>query len=203
MKKVFLIFLMILTSLLFAEYKTTSKSNKEIMTEIAMRRYGGKIRQANTEKGKIVIVNKQSFIESAVLEKFVKNLERQFRYIIEVSKEDYTSNSSRFVIRLEELDRKERILLAPEDCWVSVNVKGLIIDNPPKAELRNRFEKEVRRALSFGCGGTCGTEPNGLCRMVTELSDLDVIPGFDFALDVETRIINNMNMSGVRPYRIA
>ena len=39
--------------------------------------------------------------------------------------------------------------------------------------------------------------------MVTELSDLDAIPGLDFALDVEARIVNNMNTSGIRPYRIA
>ena len=203
MKKILLIVLAVLTTSLLANNKPTGKSNKEIMAKIAMKRYGGKIRQANTEKGKILVVNRQSFVEASVLENIVKNLERQFRYIIEVSKEEQLSSPSCFVIRLEELDRKERVLLAPEDCWVSVNVKGLIADNPPKAVLRNRFEKEVRRAFSFVCGGTCGTEPNGLCRMVTELSDLDAIPGLDFALDVEARIVNNMNTSGIRPYRIA
>ena len=39
--------------------------------------------------------------------------------------------------------------------------------------------------------------------MVDSLSDLDSIPGLDFALDIEARIVNNMNETEVKPYRIA
>ena len=106
MKKILLIALAVLTTSLLANDKPIGKSNKEIMAKIAMKRYGGKIRQANTEKGKILVVNRQSFVESSVLENIVKNLERQFRYIIEVSKEEQLSSPSCFVIRLEELDRQ-------------------------------------------------------------------------------------------------
>lgn len=179
------------------------RTNKEIMAQIAMKRYGGKIRQPNTERGEIVFVNTQKTVDTKVLEKAIEKLERQFKYIVKVSDKDMASSAGRFVIRLENLDRPERILLAPENFWVSVNVKSLAADNPPKVILADRFEKEVRRAFAFVCGGTCGTEPNGICRMVKSLSDLDAIPGIDFALDVEARIVNNMRETEIKPYRIA
>ena len=182
---------------------TAKKSNKEIMDHIAMKRYGGKIRQPNSERGEIVFVNSQKTVEASVLAKAMEKLERQFKYIVKVSDKDVDASASRLVVRLEDLDRKERVLLAPESYWVSVNVKSLAADNPPKAILADRFEKEVRRAFAFVCGGTCGTEPGGICRMVNSLSDLDAIPGLDFALDIEARIVNNMNETEVKPYRIA
>ncbi len=179
------------------------RSNAERMAEIAMRLYGGKIRQPNTEQGEIVFVNTQKTVDAAVLEKALAKLERQFKYIIKVSDKDVASDAGRIVIRLEDLDRKERIILAPENFWASVNVKGLAADNPPKAILADRFEKEVRRAFAFVCGGTCGTEPQGICRIVKDLGDLDAIPGKDYALDIEARIINNMRETDIKPYRIA
>lgn len=182
---------------------TAKKSNKEIMDHIAMKRYGGKIRQPNSERGEIVFVNSQKTVEASVLAKAIDKIERQFKYIVKVSDKDVDASASRLVVRLEDLDRKERVLLAPESYWVSVNVKSLAADNPPKAILADRFEKEVRRAFAFVCGGTCGTEPGGICRMVNSLSDLDAIPGLDFALDIEARIVNNMNETEVKPYRIA
>lgn len=182
---------------------TAKKSNKEIMDHIAMKRYGGKIRQPNSERGEIVFVNSQKTVEASVLAKAIDKIERQFKYIVKVSDKDVDASASRLVVRLEDLDRKERVLLAPESYWVSVNVKSLAADNPPKAILADRFEKEVRRAFAFVCGGTCGTEPGGICRMVDSLSDLDSIPGLDFALDVEARIVNNMNETQIKPYRIA
>ncbi|MBR6586382.1 MAG: hypothetical protein IKK82_03075 [Kiritimatiellae bacterium] len=182
---------------------TTKKTNKEIMDHISMKRYGGKIRQPNSERGEIVFVNSQKTVEASVLAKAIDKIERQFKYIVKVSDKDVDASASRLVVRLEDLDRKERVLLAPESYWVSVNVKSLAADNPPKAILADRFEKEVRRAFAFVCGGTCGTEPGGICRMVDSLSDLDAIPGLDFALDIEARIVNNMNETEVKPYRIA
>lgn len=182
---------------------TAKKSNKEIMDHIAMKRYGGKIRQPNSECGEIVFVNSQKTVDASVLSKAIDKLERQFKYIAKISDKDVDASASRLVVRLEDLDRKERVLLAPESYWVSVNVKSLAADNPPKAILADRFEKEVRRAFAFVCGGTCGTEPGGICRMVNSLSDLDAIPGLDFALDIEARIVNNMNETEVKPYRIA
>lgn len=182
---------------------TAKKSNKEIMDHIAMKRYGGKIRQPNSECGEIVFVNSQKTVDASVLSKAIDKLERQFKYIVKISDKDVDASASRLVVRLEDLDRKERVLLAPESYWVSVNVKSLAADNPPKAILADRFEKEVRRAFAFVCGGTCGTEPGGICRMVNSLSDLDAIPGLDFALDIEARIVNNMNETEVKPYRIA
>lgn len=177
--------------------------NKEMMSKIAMKRYGGKIRQPNTERGEIVFVNTQKTVAADVLKKALAKLDRQFKYIVTVSDKDVDANAKRLVVRLEDLDRAERILLAPESYWVSVNVKSLAADNPPKAILADRFEKEVRRAFAFVCGGTCGTDPGGLCRMVDSLSDLDAIPGLDYALDVEARIINNMQSTEVKPYRVA
>ena len=186
-----------------AKEPTAKKSNKEIMDHIAMKRYGGKIRQPNSERGEIVFVNSQNTVDASVLAKAIEKLERQFKYIVKVSNKDVDASASRLVVRLEDLDRKERVLLAPESYWVSVNVKSLAADKPPKAILADRFEKEVRRAFAFVCGGTCGTESGGICRIVNSLSDLDAIPGLDFALDVEARIVNNMNETEVKPYRIA
>ncbi len=194
-----------LTSLVAAEPQKPKKrvNGREIMARIAMKHYGGRIRQPDSERGEIVFVNAQKTVDARVLEKVVAKLERRFRFVVKVSEKDVEPGTGRFVIRLEDLDRKARVILAPEDCWVSVNVRGLAADKPPKAILADRFEKEALRAFAFVCGGTCGSEPGGLCRMVTDLSDLDAIPGLDYALDVEARIFNNMNRTDVRPYRIA
>ena len=132
-----------------AKAPESKKTNKEIMDHIAMKRYGGKIRQPNSERGEIVFVNSQNTVDASVLAKAIEKLERQFKYIVKVSNKDVDASASRLVVRLEDLDRKERVLLAPESYWVSVNVKSLAADNPPKAILADRFEKEVRRAFAF------------------------------------------------------
>ena len=203
MNKIIILLVALMPIRLLADGQIPQKSSKEIMASIAMKRYGGKIRQPNTEKGSIVFVNTQKTVTKSVLERVVEKLEQRFRFTTIISESDVESRAERFVVRLEDLDRKDCIILAPESFWISVNVKALAADNPPKAILVDRFEKEVRRAFAFVCGGTCGTETGGICRMVSSISDLDAIPGLDFSLDVEARIINNMNDSGVRPYRMA
>jgi len=190
------------TILCFGE-QTKSQRNEKIMARIAMSRYGGKIRQPNSEKGLITFVNRQNLVDVKILERVVEKLGRQFKFTTKITSEEATSAIDHFVIRIEELDREETILLAPENFWVSVNVKKLMKDSPPSVILVNRFEKEVRRAFAFVCGGTCGTETGGLCRMISKSSDLDAISGLDYSLDVEARIVNNMKESKVKPYRIA
>ncbi len=199
---------MVLTLTAFAaetrplEAKKTRMTNKEF-AERVLRKTGGNVRQPNSGRGEIVFVNTQKTVEGEILKKVVGKLDRDFKFILSISDKDIDGSRGRFVIRLEDLNRKARVLLAPEDRWVSVNVKSLAADDPPKAILNDRFEKEVRRAFAFVCGGTCGTEPGGLCRLVSNLEDLDAIPGLDYSLDMEARIFNNLRAAGVEPYRIA
>ena len=194
---------LLLSSLGFAESSNPQKDYKNLMSTIAMKRYGGKIRQPNTEKGSVVFVNRQKIVDREILLRILSRLERKFHFTLKTTDENVEASRDTFVIRLEELDRKERIIMAPENGWISLNVKALSDDAPPKIVLNNRFEKEVLRSFAFICGGTCGTEPAGLCRMALELDDLDSIPGTDFALDIEARIVNNMKNTGIAPYRIA
>ena len=203
MKTVISIVLILATVHIFAGGKTFTGSNREMMSQIAMKMYGGKIRQPRTENGSIVFVNKQTMFDKSVINKIAAMLERRFRYILEISSVDQEGASDKFIIKLEDIDRKERILLAPENFWVSVNVRRLKDGVVPKPILEDRFVKEVLRAFAFVCGGTCGTEPGGICQLISNASDLDAIPGLDYSIDIEARIINNMNKSDVRPYRIA
>ncbi len=183
--------------------KKPKLDGKAVMERIWMKSFGGKLRQPNTERGEIVFINTQKTVSSEMLTKTIDRLAKRYRFTLRISDKDVERAPGRFIVRLEDLDRKARVILAPEDRWVSVNVKSLAADNPPKAILNDRFEKEVRRAFAFVCGGTCGTEPLGLCRLVDKLEDLDAIPGLDYSLDMEARIINNLRAAGVEPYRLA
>ena len=180
----------------------TKKAMRAIY-EIQMKRFGGRIRQPNSEKGSIVFVNSQNLVGREVLEKLVKRWGNRYNFVLTISDTDMTSSRERIVIRLEDTDRKERILLAPENFWASVNVRALTEDNPLKIVLESRFEKEVKRAFAFVCGGTCSTEQGGLCSIVDTLSDLDAIAVDRYSPDVDVRISNNMRSTGIKPYRIA
>lgn len=192
---------------LCAESNSPAKSdrNKLAMKAIAqmqMKRFRGRVRQPNSERGDVVYVNAQKLVDAKVLEKVVKRLTNRFHFVIKISDTDVESSSERVVIRLEDLQRKESVIMAPEDFWVSVNVRSLMADNPPKAILENRFEKEALRAFAFVCGGTCSTDQGGLCTIVDKVTDLDTIAADKYSPDVDVRIVNNMRSTGVRPYRV-
>ena len=167
-----------------------------------MRRFGGRIRQPNSERGRIVFVNAQDLVEASVLAKFVEDYRARYRYTMEVTDKDCKSGKGTIVIRIENTDREERIVLAPENFWVSVNVRALAADNPPKAILKNRFEQELKRAFAFVCCGTCGDNAGGICGVVNGLSDIDAIGVKLYTPDVEIRIANNMPFAGLEPYRV-
>lgn len=193
---------------IYAENNVPAKSdrNKEVMKkilEMQMRQFGGRVRQPNTERGAIIFVNAQKIVNRQVLEKVVKRLAMRFHFVIKISEADVESSNDQIVIRLEELPRKESILMAPENFWVSVNVSTLAKDNPPKAILESRFAKEAMRAFAFICGGTCSNDQGGLCMIVDKATDLDTIAADKYSPDIDVRITNNMKSTGIKPYRIA
>lgn len=175
---------------------------KDVVPLYLMKKFGGMIRQPNTEQGKIVFVNTQKTVDRALLEKIVKSWSNRYRLVIEISEADVKSSSDLFVIRLIDSDREEGIILAPENFWVSVNIKALAKDNPPKVALADRFEKQVKRAFAFVCCGTCSNEAGGLCGVVKEPSDLDAIVSKRYSPDIDVRMTNNMRDTGVKPYRV-
>ena len=188
-----------------SENSTTTNKNKlamQAIKNIQMKRFGGMIRQPNSERGAIIFVNNQNIVNKEVLEKIIKQWSKRYKYVMKITKGYVESSSENLVIRLEDLNRKERILLAPENFWVSINVRGLKDDNPPKIVLENRFEKEVKRAFAFVCGGTCSASPGGLCGIVDSISCLDAIVADKYTPDIEVRISNNLHSTKVRPYRI-
>lgn len=183
--------------------KMTSAEARAKMELSMMKRFGGRIRQPNSEKGSVVLVNRQKIVKTEAIDAFIAEWSKRYRVTIKTSEADVKSAKGTVVIRLEESDREEALILAPENFWVSVNVRALAKDNPPPAILKLRFEKELKRAYAFVNGGTCGGEPGGLCGTVSSLSDLDAIPARLYTPDIEVRLLNNQPSVGVEPYRIA
>ena len=182
--------------------RMTSAEARAKMELSMMKRFGGRIRQPNSEKGSVVFVNKQKIVGAEILDKVIDEWARRYRVTIQSSTTDVKSGKGTIVIRLEDIDREESIILAPENFWISVNVRTLAKDSPSAAILNNRFEKELKRAYAFVNGGTCGNEPGGLCGTVADLSDLDAIPAKLYTPDIEARLLNNQPTVGVEPYRI-
>ena len=180
----------------------TKRNPGQAIARYNMKHFGGRIRKPNSEKGRIVFVNQQRTVAREVLEQFVAEWSKRYRYTMEISNVDVQSGKGCIVIRLEDLERAERLILAPENFWVSVNAKGLSKDNPPTAILNSRFTKELKRAFAFVCCGTCSDDAGGLCGVVTELADLDSIAAKLYSPDVDLRIANSMPSANVEPYRI-
>ena len=183
-------------------YTNKNKIAMQAIKNMQMRRFGGTIRQPNSERGSIIFLNKQSIVKAEILEGIVKRWSHRYKYVMEITENNVESSNERIVIKLEDLKRKERIILAPENFWVSINVRALNEDNPPKVVLDNRFEKEVKRAFAFVCGGTCSTSRGGLCGIVDKISDLDSIIADKYTPDVDVRIANNLADTKIKPYRI-
>ena len=167
-----------------------------------MKRFGGMVRQPNTEKGAVYFINKQTVVKPSVLEKLVSEYFSNFNIVVKVADSDVIPKKGSIVIRLEDLERAEPLIVAPENFWASVNVKALMVDNPPRITLVDRFRKEVKRAFAFISGGLCGNQPRGLPGVVCEMADLDAIVSGDYSGDVELRILDNLPALGVNPYRV-
>ena len=186
-----------------ARAKPSPEQIRVAMQRSRMKRYGGLVRQPNSERGQIVIVNRQTSVDKAVVEKFAREWEKRYRYIIVTTDKDVRSDKSNIVIRLEEVNRDECIIVAPENFWVSVNVKALGSDNAPKTLVEGRLLKELKRAFAFICGGTCSTYEGGLCGVASTLADIDAIAAELYTPDMDVRIANNLCSTGIKPYRIA
>lgn len=206
MKKLIYLATMSMCFVMFAnDIQSTSDgkvSIKEKLYHYNMKKYGGRLRQPNSEKGKIIVVNKQSLINQDMIDKVIQELVDKYRYTIEVSSQDVQSQKGLIVIRLEETDRRERIILAPEDLWVSLNVKSLAIDNPPNIFLKDRFDKEFKRSFAMVCCGTASDNGGSLMMPMNSLSDIDAFGAVIIPPDVNARISGNMPTVGMKPYRV-
>lgn len=184
------------------KHQMTSSEAKARMELSMMKRFGGRIRQPNSEKGCVIFVNQQKLVDVSVVDSVIAEWAKKYHVTIKSSETDVNSGQGTIVIRIEDIDRKEPLILAPENFWASINVRSLAKDNPPAAILKNRVEKELKRAYAFVNGGTCGSEPGGLCGTVASLSDLDAIQAKLYTPDVEVRLLNNQASVGVEPYRV-
>lgn len=168
-----------------------------------LRRTGGRIYKVNSQKGKIVYVDCQS----AADEKWVRE---SADYAAEITKFNVGYAKGRFSFPSPKVEGTRSLFLvddatlpklmtAPEDGWVVVNVAHL------KTEKAAFFEARVRKELSRGLAYLCGAEisqfKGTLLEGVKGAEDLDQHMDFKLPLDVVARFQRAMRPFGITPAR--
>lgn len=80
------------------------------------------------------------------------------------------------------------LLVAPEDCWVELNVAALAKDNPSPEKLAKRVKRELWRALAYGMGVGNEQMPS-LLNHITNVDQLDANEYDEPTPDAFNRII--------------
>ena len=94
------------------------------------------------------------------------------------------------------------VLVAPETKWATVNVAALSADNPDKAKLERRVEKELSRAFA-ALVGHAAIDPLCVTKTATSLQELDAIQSTDVSSEVMVRIEEGLKANGVKPFRVS
>ena len=80
-------------------YTNKNKIAMQAIKNMQMRRFGGTIRQPNSERGTIIFLNKQSIVKAEILEGIVKRWSRRYKYVMEITENNVESSNERIVIK--------------------------------------------------------------------------------------------------------
>ena len=199
------------TTVAFSETNETARMNMRRLSRIE--RAGGWVTQPSN--GKVIrIVNAQRRVSRASLEETAEQISHMTSFPVLVTDSTKTDPASLLVgdtaaaVIVKDSDGRERIVVAPEDGWATVNVRAIGADGADDARVTVRTAKEVWRAIGFVGGLGFSPEENDIMQPFYTIKEID---------DSRYPFIQPMNMArmqkmwkrfGVKkerriPYRVA
>lgn len=180
------------------------------LTRLQEAKTGGRVIKPGTGKGVIKIVNAQNSIPTTALEAAVKQyatlshitvlLENGAPVTLSTVKESVPKIGAQAAVFIIEDDALPRVIHSPEEGWVIVNAKALVLDNP-KAEVKeSRLSKMSMRGLAFLGGIGEGAQGAGVVSPVKTLEDIDKIPTDRLTGLALSRMPIYLAKYGIEPY---
>jgi len=170
-------------SLTFAMLVTAAFANEAVkdeaqMREAMLRKTGGFVVAPATGR-KIAVVDAKSGAPREALDKFIKAVSTGPKFAISLADgnpgETYMPNEERGAVLVIKNDKScpMTIVVAPEQCWASLNIAPLTNDNPSEAALNQRVTKELWRALVYMLGGGNNQMPACVMKPCVGMKDID------------------------------
>lgn len=203
----------------FAETNTNAKAEDRprglAAKEWSMqKRFGGRIRQPGSAKGKVVVLNAQQRVAAKDFTAAIAEIEKRVHPVIEVKQSglkelDAVAEAVKAAggnIGIAILDRPglPALVTAPEEGWAVINVAKLADGNPAADVLASRVRKEILRAFGLvgGAAFMC-LDPLVMSPEVRVPSDLDLVVRCEnYGIDVCRAFERNLPHTGITPWRI-
>lgn len=192
------------------EAKGQSVSNRaQKMRNAQMKRFGGFVVRPTSLKGRIVISNSQSKYTDDQIARVVKSFTDLINLRVEIVRGEAPSLSSvsKLVDKIEaesvalitDDQSLPRLLCAPENRWVIVNVAGLGEGAADEFAANRRFRCELARGIAYLAGAANSNVPGSLMTSVTAAKDLDRVSDEMPPVEVIARFPEYLKGLGITP----
>ncbi len=188
------------TTVAFSETNETARMNMRRLSRIE--RAGGWVTQPSN--GKVIrIVNAQRRVSRASLEETAEQISHMTSFPVLVTDSTKTDPASLLVgdtaaaVIVKDADGRERIVVAPEDGWATVNVRAIGADGADDARVTVRTAKEVWRAAAIMLGASDSMMQPCLMAPIHSIPELDANTCVMPTMEPFNKMINNARRMGV------
>lgn len=166
---------------------------------------GGYLDDRTSFRGHIVVVNAQSKLAVEEIDAVVNGLVKVTKLPIssktiaetDPAKAKQAAKANLAVVVIDD-PAQPTMLIAPEDCWATVNVAKLATKR--EADFAQRCRKEIIRSFSLLCGGGC-SQYHGNLFDATSFREIDLAEEM-IPADVSARYPNYLANFGVTPHKV-
>lgn len=174
---------------------------------------GGLIEQ-NVQGKSVLIVNAQTRIPMSCLEEIATSIRKLAHVKVESAMGESKSAAKPskdhpvVISLIDDPSSDATILVAPEQCWATVNIANVLKGNPSEQVRSTRIHKEVWRATAMVMGAANSMSQPCLLRQINTLKELDntrnLLPSPQPVSNMK-EVANKLAIAGVRitTYRLA
>ena len=173
--------------------------------QLQMERFGGMIKDARQQKGRLVVVNAQTAAKDVWLKEASANIANLSKIAIDHSQGSFSlaspnvvGDATLFVVDEANLPMS---LIAPEGKWAMMNIATL------KSEKTIFFEKRVKkafsRAMAYLMGAASSQADISVMGCITNAEDYDQIMSEKLPVDVTSKFRRYLAGYGITPYSLA
>ena len=172
--------------------------------QLQMERFGGMVKDARQQKGRVVVVNAQEAASEEWIRKSGADVSSLAKIAVDLQKGEFSlaepktvGEATLFVVDDPKLPMS---LIAPEGHWAMMNVANL------KSDRGVFFEKRVRKAfartIAYLLGAGSSQADVSVMGCITKPDDYDQIAGEKLPVDVFTKFKRYMAGYGIAPYAL-
>ena len=173
-------------------------------------RGGGIVRNPDSGKGKVVVVNTQKDVSDAdiwtAIDAFNVMLHLNFEMVRGRAEERPSKarvgelGAAMAIFIVDAPKCEDTLLVSPESRWAKVNIARLKEDGPAADRLVNRVQKEFSRAFALLCGGANSGREGQTTGPVANVRDLDRIRPICLPLDSYSKVALYLKGMGMTPF---